>query len=108
MELRWCSIYGPGSARGGANALYLGSLEVARMIDRMGGGWFARLHYPGRESILRDCTDEASGRRGCEAWAHRHRAELEAQAERTHLEWVSRQTWRGQDALEAGERLLDL
>lgn len=75
------------------------------MIDRLDGTWFALLRYPGRDPIWRNCTDEATGRAGCEAWAERHRALLESHAERKHAEWVAQQAWRGQATAAARDYL---
>lgn len=57
---------------------------------------------------MRCCTDEATGRAGCEVWALRHLAALQAYDERRHLTWLAGQTWRGRDAELARERLLVL
>ena len=104
MELYWRAITGP-AGRGPPDALDLGGHEVARMVERLDGTWFALLRYPGREALRRDCTSYASGRAGCETWARRHGAVLEADAERRSLEWLSGQRWRGTDSGVAWQRL---
>jgi hypothetical protein len=78
------------------------------MVSRLDGTWLAMLRYPGGEAIMRNCTDEATGRAGCEAWARRHQATLEMVATRKHLEWLAGQTLRGQDARDARATLNNL
>ncbi len=75
------------------------------MDQRVTGGWFALLRPPGRGHVTKDCTDEATGRAGCEAWALRHLAALQAYAEHRNLMWLANQTWRGQDKTLARELL---
>lgn len=107
MDLKWQAATGPAGS-GPRVALVVGSVEVARMMDRLDGTWFALLRYPGREAVTRDCTNFEAGRAGCETWARRHRFVLEAYAERRHLEWLACQTWRGVDSMRARERLAAL
>lgn len=104
MELCWRALTGP-AGHGPPDALDLGGYEVARMVERLDGTWFALLRYPGRKAVIRDCTSYAKGKAGCEAWARRHRAELEADAERRNLEWLAGQTWRGAESGMAWDRL---
>lgn len=78
------------------------------MVERLDGSWFAVLRYPGREAVQRPCASYEAGRAGCEAWAGRHRAALQTHAERRHLTWLARQTWRGLDSLIARRRLEEL
>lgn len=84
MELRWHPITGP-AGPGEPDALFVAGREAARMVERLNGTWFALLRYPGRESVMRDCTDYATGRAGIEAWARRHQHALEADAHRRNL-----------------------
>lgn len=104
MELQWRAITGP-AGHGPPDALYLGGHEVARMVERLDGTWFALLRHPGREALRRDCTSHASGKTGCESWARRHWTVLGADAERRSLEWLSGQRWRGTDSSAAHHRL---
>ena len=107
MDLKWQAATGPAGS-GPRVALVVGGVEVARMMDRVDGTWFALLRYRGREAVTRDCTNFEAGRAGCETWARRHRFVLEAYAERRHLEWLACQTWRGVDSMRARERLAAL
>lgn len=107
MALQWLPITGPVDP-GPRNALYVGGTEVARLDKRIGGGRIATLRPPGYSQVVRQCTDQATGRAGCEAWALRHLAALQAYDERRHLAWLARQTWRGRDATLAWERLAAL
>lgn len=62
-------------------ALTLRGEVVVSMLDRVGGGWVARLHLDnGLDApvVMRQCTDFNSGRRGAELWVLRHEAELRA------------------------------
>ncbi len=62
-------------------ALTLHGQVVAQMLDKVGGGWVARLHLrDGLDAplVMRHCTDFNTGRRGVELWAIRHEAELRA------------------------------
>ena len=107
MALQWLPITGL-AGHGPRNALYVGGTEVARLDERIGGGWMATLRPPGHSHVIKRCTDQATGRAGCEAWARRHIAALEAYDERRHLAWLARQTWRGLDSRLAQQRLADL
>ena len=98
--MKWHPIAGP-AGPGEPLALWVAGSEVARMVDRVGGGWFALLRYPGRPPVRRPCTSLEGGKAGCEAWAHRHRAVLERYGELQHLAWLASQTWRGDDAMNA-------
>lgn len=60
-------------------ALYLGGKQVAMMLERVDGTWFARLegHWPiTAPTVTRDCRSLESGKAGIEAWAVRHEARL--------------------------------
>lgn len=107
MVLKWLPITGP-AGPGSPDALYVGGTEVARMVERLDGSWFAVLRYPDREAVQRPCTSYEAGRAGCETWASRHRVALEAHAERRHLTWLAKQTWRGLDSVIARRRLEEL
>ncbi|KAF1689100.1 hypothetical protein CSC62_17085 [Pseudoxanthomonas jiangsuensis] len=107
MELRWHPITGP-AGPGEADALFVAGRAAARMVECLNGTWFALLRYPGRESVMRDCTDYATGRAGIEAWARRHQHALEADAHRRNLEWLAAQTWRGEEAVRARAALAAL
>lgn|SRR5690606_11024690 len=107
MELRWLPPTGP-AGTGPRDALYVGGTEVARMVERVDGSWFARLHFPERLAVTRDCRTYESGRAGCETWARRHYAALHAHAELRRLRWLAGQTWRGAEALRARGRLAEL
>ena len=101
---RWQSIFGAAS-QGPPHALACRSHEVARLSERIGGGWNAILRYPDGRMVTRPCSSLEAGRAGCEAWAQRHRAALIAQADRKELEWLARQTWRGSDGAAARKQL---
>ena len=77
---KWRSIYGAASA-GDSNALAYNGTEVARMSDKVGGGWLALLRYPDGRTVHRECTNYAAGRAGIEAWAERHQDALIAHCE---------------------------
>lgn len=66
-------------------ALQLLGETVAYLDVRIDDGrWFAQLRpslAPFAGSIQRFCTDEAAGRRGCEAWAMRHLEHLLGEVE---------------------------
>lgn len=60
-------------------ALALGGTQVAFLLERNGGGWFARLDAQRGMAgplVLRDCTSYEAGRAGIEAWACRHERRL--------------------------------
>jgi hypothetical protein len=63
-----------------ADALSLDGEHVAILLDKVGGGWVARLEVqkPGIDSplLIRQCTSYEAGKRGCEMWAIRHQARL--------------------------------
>lgn len=73
--------------RGEPTALALGDVELARMIDKVGGGWFVllerqKLPSPGKAFaplVKRDCSSFEHGRRGTELWAARHEARIRAE-----------------------------
>ena len=88
------SIYGLGGAVD-ANAFAYLMRQVARLDEKIGGGWIASLYYPDGRRVTRDCTTYAAGRAGIEAWADRNQAVLIAEAERHHAEWAAKQAWRG-------------
>lgn len=64
------------------DALFIEGEQVACLIDKVGGGWFALLQPPGRTihepGITRHCSSFEAGRRGCELWALKHEAGLRA------------------------------
>lgn len=101
----WQSIFGPAGS-GPEDALAYRRFEVARVTDKVGGGWLALLHYPDGRRVTRDCTSYEAGRAGCEAWAIRHQAALMARIDRRCLEWLASQTWRGEASARA-RRALD-
>ena len=68
----WWSIYGPGGA-GDTNALAYRMHPLARLNEKVVGGWIATLRYPEGRSVTRQCTSYAAGRAGIEAWADKHR-----------------------------------
>jgi hypothetical protein len=99
LKFRWTWL---GSDVGGREVVYqLGGTEVARLIDRLGGSWFAILDRQGEHERKRDCTSYEAGRRGVELWAARHEARLRAEVLAKHEAWLSRQTWRGSASLAA-------
>ncbi len=69
--------------------------EVARLVDRVGGTWFARLdmHLPDT-NVTRNCSSFEAGKRGVELWAERHRERLVAEVEAKHQAWLAKQHWR--------------
>lgn len=68
--------------KGEPRALALDGHMVAMLIDRVDGGWFARLEVQkplDAPLVTRPCRGFAEGRRGCELWATRHEARLRAE-----------------------------
>ena len=100
----WQCITGT-AGHGRPDALAFRQYEVARVTDRIDGGWLALLHYPDGRRVVRHCTSYEAGRAGCEAWAARHEAALRARIERKQLEWLACQTWRGEDSVQARRQL---
>lgn len=69
------------NAPGGPNVVACDHRWVAQIVERVdGGGWFARLDIQreagGRAWRVRECTSEAAGRAGIEAWVRRHQERL--------------------------------
>ncbi|GHH56118.1 hypothetical protein [[Pseudomonas] boreopolis] len=63
-------------------ALELDGEPVACLLERIDGGWIARLEVQRSMShplVTRRCSSKASGRRGCEMWAMRHLDRLTAE-----------------------------
>jgi hypothetical protein len=94
-----------GADIGGREVVYqLGLTQVARLIDRLDGSWFAvldcHLATVDRPRRMRDCSSYESGRRGVEMWAKRHEERLRAEVAAQHREWVARQTWLGMQRAE--------
>jgi hypothetical protein len=59
----------------GKTALKLNGIMVAMLLDRVDGGWLARLEVQRSMDspiITRRCTSFEAGKRGCEIWAMRH------------------------------------
>lgn len=86
---RWQSIYGTGSARD-SGALACKGYEVARMSEKVGGGWAALLRYPNGRDVHRTCSSYETGKAGIVAWAKRHEAALVARCEAREREWLAR------------------
>jgi hypothetical protein len=104
---RWsslCGVTGPGRD----DALYCGIHQVARMDERVDGGWNARLFYPNGQESFRRCTSRDAGRAGCEAWAARHEQELRDWAELERLRHLARSRWAGKSSTEARRRLTEM
>lgn len=60
-------------------ALTLDGVQVAMLLDKVTGGWYARLwvHWPITAPVVtRPCSSLEAGRAGIEAWACRHEARL--------------------------------
>ncbi len=69
--------------------------EIARLIDRLNGTWFARLDmHLSDTNVTRDCSSFEAGKRGIELWAERHRERIMREVEERHQAWLARQTWR--------------
>ncbi len=63
----------------GELALVCGGKQVAMLMRRADGGWWARLwcHWPiDTPLVLRDCSSFESGKAGIEAWVQRHQAQI--------------------------------
>lgn len=75
----------------------LGIVEVARLMERVGGEWYVRLdmHLSGDKLILRDCRSYETGKVGVELWAARHEARIRAEIEASRAAYLRTQTWRG-------------
>lgn len=84
-----------GMAGGPLDVLHCEGYEVARLCERITGGWFAVLRYADGRQFHRDCISFASGKAGCERWAMRYLASLQARSRRKFLELVASQPWRG-------------
>ncbi len=82
-------------------ALTLYNVVLVQMLDRIDGGWVARLHMgDGMDAplILRQCTDFNSGRHGAERWVLRHEAELRAIVGKK-VAWVRKHVAQGDRSL---------
>ncbi|KRG71001.1 hypothetical protein [Pseudoxanthomonas dokdonensis] len=92
-EFKWSPL-NPGYP--GQEVLYkLGISPVARLIDRIGGMWFALLDYPLPDTKqVRDCTSYEAGRRGVELWAARYADRLRTEIADQHEAWLKSQPWR--------------
>jgi len=59
--------------------------EIARLTEKVGGGWSAIVnqHRPGGDPIRcsRDCRSFETGKAGVEEWARRHAARLEREVD---------------------------
>ncbi len=67
---------------GEPRALALDGHMVAMLIDRVDGGWFARLEVQKpleAPLVTRPCSSFSQGRQGCELWASRHEVRLRAE-----------------------------
>lgn len=85
-----------GADVGGREVVYrLGTTEVARLIDRLDGSWFARLdnHLDG-SLRTRACSSYESGRRGIELWAQRHEERLRREVQAQLEAYFARTLWR--------------
>jgi hypothetical protein len=61
------------------SALCLGDEQVAMLLERVDGSWFARLwaHWPITAPLVtRPCSSFEAGRAGVEAWARRHEGRI--------------------------------
>lgn len=67
-----------GGISGPLDSYYCDGYEVARLSRRVDGAWFASLRLPDGSTRYRDCQTFATGQRGVEAWAERHRDALGA------------------------------
>lgn len=74
----------------------LGIVEVARLMERVGGEWYVRLdmHLSGDKLVLRDCRSYETGKAGVELWAARHEARIRAEIEAKREARLRTQTWR--------------
>lgn len=74
----------------------LGITEVARLMERVGGGWYVRLdmHIAGDRLVLRNCRSYETGKAGVELWAARHEARIRAEIEASRAAYLRTQTWR--------------
>ncbi len=67
----------------GELALVYGGKQVAMLMRKAGGDWFARLwtHWPVTAPlVVRDCSSFEAGKAGIEAWAERHQDRIRAEA----------------------------
>ncbi|NLA66823.1 MAG: hypothetical protein GX856_00990 [Gammaproteobacteria bacterium] len=72
-------------------ALVLDGRQVAMLLERIDGTWFARLecHWPITAPLVtRRCRSLDAGRAGIEAWAVRHQARLRAEVRTGRREGV--------------------
>jgi hypothetical protein len=87
------------TASGPPTVLELDGVGVVRLMDRVGGTWFAVLNYHLDEDqqVRRDCTSYEAGRRGAELWAQRHMARLEREAAAKRERWARLPVAAGED-----------
>lgn len=63
-------------------ALTYGGKQVTMLLERLDGGWIARLwcHWPiSAPLVTRQCTSLEAGRKGVETWATRHAVRIKAE-----------------------------
>lgn len=63
----------------GELALVYGGKQVAMLMRKAGGDWFARLwtHWPVTAPlVVRDCSSFEGGKAGIEMWAARHQEQI--------------------------------
>ncbi|CEG15242.1 hypothetical protein [Xanthomonas citri] len=72
---------------GPPTALTLDGVEIARMMDKVAGGWFVLLERqrpsppgePFAPLVTRDCSSFEQGRRGTAMWATRHEVRIRSE-----------------------------
>src|SRR5690606_6259228 len=86
--MRWKPVHI--TASGPPTVLELDGVAVVRLMDRVGGTWFAVLDCPRpiEQRRQRDCTSYEAGRAGAELWVQRHRLRLEREAAEARTRWA--------------------
>ncbi len=86
--MRWKPVHI--TASGPPTVLELDGVGVVRLMEGVGGSWFAVLNYhlPRDRHSMRDCTSYEAGRTGAELWVQRHRDRLEREAGEARARWA--------------------
>lgn len=78
------------TASGPPTVLEIDGVGVVRLMERVGGTWFAVLNYhlDKDQQVHRACTSYEGGRRGAELWVERHRERLQREAAARRERWA--------------------
>jgi len=88
LSMQWKPVHI--TASGPPTVLEIDGVGVVRLMERVGGTWFAVLNYhlDKDQQVHRACTSYGGGRRGAELWARRHMARLEREAAAKRERWA--------------------